>query len=117
MRTGSCIIILCALAGSATQPADDEFAPIAIQPGRADDAYAPAPRRREIAWGVCLAGAHGSGEKAVITGFSHFFLKKIGGRDHICHTVVVYYSGVVLFPCDGAFYDNERAMGKIRSVS
>jgi len=73
MQTGSCIIILCALAGSATQPADDEFAPIAIRPGLVDGAYAPAPRRREIAWGVCLAGAHGSGEKAVNTGFLHFF--------------------------------------------
>ena len=85
MQTGSCIIILCALAGSATQPADDEFAPIAIQPGRADGFYAVL----RVVDGVCLAGAHGSGEKAVITGSSHFFLKKIGGRDHICHTVVV----------------------------
>ena len=40
MRTGSCIIILCAmLAGCATQPADDEFAPIAIQSGLADGFY------------------------------------------------------------------------------
>jgi len=39
MRTGSSIIILCALAGCFTQPADDEFAPIALQPGLADGFY------------------------------------------------------------------------------
>jgi len=39
MRTGSSIIILCALAGCFMQPADDEFAPITLQPGCADGFY------------------------------------------------------------------------------